>query len=302
MTLTIRTITGPDEIDLFNGLPYQLNAEVASDLEAGRRHPHWLWVALRDGRLVARAGFWSRPGDPEPMVTDIFDVAEDHDLDDGVRLLERAQSTLGVKPEFTRYVAPDWREAEPAPTLLRMHAIEKTGGRLFVERLRLHWPATAPLPASSGRLTFREPGGAEELIALMTRVMDGTLDAHGRDELTRQSAEQAARTQYQEELLRYPSPRSWWRVGVLPDGTPAGFVLPGHNGYNPIIAYLGVVPELRGRGLIDDLLAEGTRLLAAQGVPHVRAATDVGNVPMAAAFARAGYRVFQRQIDMVWDA
>jgi RimJ/RimL family protein N-acetyltransferase len=302
VTLTIRTITGPDEIDLFNGLPYQLNDEVAPDLEAGRRHPHWLWVALRDDRLVARAGFWSRPGDPEPMITDIFDVAQDHDLDDGVRLLERAQSTLGAKPEYTRFVAPDWRKSDPAPTLLRMRAVEKTGGRLFVERLRLHRAATAPLPAALSRMTFREPRDAEELIGLMTRVMDGTLDAHGRDELTRQSAEQAARTQYQEELLRYPSPRGWWRVGVLPDGTPAGFVLPAHNGYNPIIAYLGVVPELRGRGLIDDLLAEGTRLLAEQGVPHVRAATDVANTPMAAAFDRAGYRVFERQIDMVWDA
>ncbi|WP_051799589.1 GNAT family N-acetyltransferase [Catenuloplanes japonicus] len=300
MTLEIRTITGPEDVDLFNGLPYQLNDEVAKDLEAGRRHPHWLWVALRDGRLVARAGFWSRPGDPEPMVTDIFDVAEEQDLDDGVRLLERAHSALRSKPEYTRFVAPDWRETGPAPTLLRMHAIERLGGRLFVERLRLHWPATSPVPLPRGRLTFRQPRDAEELIGLMTRVMDGTLDAHGRDELTRQSAAEAARAQYHEELLRYPSPREWWRVGVLADGTAAGFVLPGHNGYNPIIAYIGVVPEQRGLGLVDDLLAEGTRLLAEQGVPHVRAATDVGNAPMAAAFDRAGYHVFQRQIDMVW--
>jgi hypothetical protein len=26
----------------------------------------------------------------------------------------------------------------------------------------------------------------------------------------------------------------------------------------------------------------------------------VGNVPMAAAFARAGFRVFERQFDMTW--
>jgi hypothetical protein len=30
------------------------------------------------------------------------------------------------------------------------------------------------------------------------------------------------------------------------------------------------------------------------------AATDVGNAPMAAAFARAGYVTFERQIDMTW--
>jgi len=41
-------------------------------------------------------------------------------------------------------------------------------------------------------------------------------------------------------------------------------------------------------------------LLAAQNVARIRAATDVGNAPMAAAFARAGYVIFERQIDMTW--
>jgi len=35
--LTIRPITGPDELDLFNQLPYQLNEELAADLRDG--HP-----------------------------------------------------------------------------------------------------------------------------------------------------------------------------------------------------------------------------------------------------------------------
>jgi hypothetical protein len=35
-------------------------------------------------------------------------------------------------------------------------------------------------------------------------------------------------------------------------------------------------------------------------VPRIRAATDVGDVPMAAAFALAGYVTFERQIDMTW--
>ena len=34
---------------------------------------------------------------------------------------------------------------------------------------------------------------------------------------------------------------------------------------------------------------------------RIRAATDVGNTPMAAAFARAGYATFERQIDMTGD-
>jgi RimJ/RimL family protein N-acetyltransferase len=109
-----------------------------------------------------------------------------------------------------------------------------------------------------------------------------------------------ALAQYHDEFERYTSPRDWWRIAALPDGEPVGFVVPAHNGYNPIIAYLGVVPAHRGRGYIHDVLAAGTELLAAQNSPRIRAATDVGNVPMAAAFARAGYVTFERQINMTW--
>jgi RimJ/RimL family protein N-acetyltransferase len=54
-------------------------------------------------------------------------------------------------------------------------------------------------------------------------------------------------------------------------------------------------------GYIDDILAAGTRILAAQDVPRIRATTDPGNVPMAAAFARAGWINFENSINMVWD-
>ena len=78
----------------------------------------------------------------------------------------------------------------------------------------------------------------------MTLVLDGTLDAHDRDDLTRMTPRQAAQDQYQSELERYASPHEWWRIATLPDGEPVGFVIPAHNGYNPIIAYLAVVPAI----------------------------------------------------------
>ena len=301
MTLHLRPLTGRAEIDLFNRFPYVLNTEIAADLEAGRRHLPWLWVAEEAGRVVARAGFWSRPGDAVPTYLDVFDLAPGH-LDAGVRLLTAALAALPLRPEYVRFVPPDWRDEPRSRREVedRMTALERTGARLFVERLRLQWQPGTPVAASTGRLTFRPADDPTELICLMAEVMEDTLDAHGREELTRMSAAEAARQQYDEELVRYPSPREWWRIACLPDGRPAGFVIPGHNGYNPIIAYIGVVPQQRGNGYVDEILAEGTRILAEQGVPRIRAATDVGNVPMARAFARAGYEVFERQIDMVW--
>jgi len=182
-----------------------------------------------------------------------------------------------------------------------MTALERLGARLFVERFRLEWPEGAPVPEPSGRLLFRTPRDEEELIGLMTDVLDGTLDAHGRADLARMTAREAAVAHYESELARYESPHDWWRVATLPDGEPVGFVIPARNAYNAIIAYLGVRPAHRGHGYVDEVLGEGTRVLAAEGVPRIRASTDLGNVPMARAFRRAGYVAFEHQIDMTWN-
>lgn len=302
--LTLRPITGPDELDLFNNLPYVLNGEVGGDLAAGRRRPEWLWLALRDDRVVARAGWWSRAGDRHPLVMDIFDI--DGGIDDGVQLLKTALAAVvpagATPPEYSRFLPADWRGDQHTRQAVhdRMGALERAGAKLFIERLRLEWRPGTPVAGHSGRLTFRPVRNPGELIELMALVLDGTLDAHSRDDLTRMTPRQAAQGQYRNEFERYASPRDWWRIATLPDGEPVGFVIPAHNGYNPIIAYLGVVPAHRGHGYIHDVLAAGTSLLAAQDIPRIRAATDVGNAPMAAAFALAGYVTFERQIDMTW--
>ena len=308
--LTIRPITGPDELDLFNQLPYQLNEELAADLHDGHRQPGWLWVALRDGRLAARTAWWARVGNEQPDALDILDLDDSgrpETVDIAARLLATAVAKVipeGTQPPYyLRFVDPDWRGA-PATrqaTEDRMAAASQTGARLFVERLRLEWQAGTPVPAPTGRLSFRPVTDPGELLALMTDVLDGTLDAHSRDDLTRMPPRAAAAKHYDEELALYTSPRHWWRIACLPGGEPVGFVIPAHNGYNAIIAYLGVVPAHRGHGYIADILAEGTRVLAAQDVPLIRASTDLGNVPMAAAFHRAGWVTKEHQIDMIWE-
>ncbi|MFI0895466.1 GNAT family N-acetyltransferase [Streptomyces sp. NPDC020983] len=308
--LTLRPISGAGELGLFSRLPYVLNGELAADLAAGRRRPEWMWVALRGDELVARVAWWARAAGDAPMFLDILDLAAGEDAGTGVRLLETAGAAVlpeGTRrPGYTRFVPPDWREdaAVREGVEERMRIVERTGGRLFVERLRLEWRRGTPVPEPAGRLAFRGVRDRAELVGLMTQVLDGTLDAHSRDDLTRMTAAQAAEQQYDEELERYASPREWWRVATLPDGgEPVGFVIPARNAYHPIIAYLAVLPAHRGKGFIDDVLAEGTRVLAAQDeadVPRIRASTDVGNVPMANAFHRAGYVTHECQIDMVW--
>jgi RimJ/RimL family protein N-acetyltransferase len=308
--LTIRPIAGPGELDLFCQVPYVLNEELADDLGSGRRQPGWMWVALQGGHLVARAAWWTGHEGSGPDALDIFDI--DHNaepaggVDIGVRLLMTAMAQVipagSSLPEYSRFVPPDWRDHMASRRVVEdcMAAIEQTGGQFFVERLRLEWRPGTPIPERTGRLAFRPADEHGQLVTLMTAVMDGTLDAHGQADLARMSPQQAAVRQYEDELMHYQSPRDWWRIAELPGGEPVGFVIPAHNGYNPIIAYIGVVPAHRGNGYAREILAEGTRILAARDVPWIRASTDLGNAPMADAFRRAGWSNFGRTINMTW--
>jgi hypothetical protein len=246
-------------------LPYVLNEELAGDLESGRRKPGWMWVALHGGHLVARAAWWTGHAGASPKILDIFDIVEHPEgVDIGARLLRTAMAEIipagSCAPEYSRFVPPDWRDHIASRRVVQepMAAIEQTSGRFFVERLRLEWHPGTPIPEPTGRLAFRPAEEHTQLVTLMTAILDGTLDAHGRADLATMSPKEAAVRQYGDELMSYESPRDWWRIAELPGGVPVGFVIPAHNGYNPIIAYMGVVPAYRGNGYVHEILAEGT--------------------------------------------
>src|ERR1700722_3216883 len=312
----MRPIRGREELELFCSLPYVLNDEIADDLDAGRRRLEWMWVALDAGRVVARAAWWGHADDTAPSVLDILDVldVEEHHRDlefDRVDVMTSLLCTATAavlpagasRPDYSRFVRADWREHEATSQGVadRMAALERTGARLLVERLRFVWHPGTPIAAPSDRLDFRTPRDAEELIMLMTLALEGTLDVHSRRDLTEMSARDSAVRHYEGGLAQYKSPRERWRVATLYDGEAVGFVTPARNDYNAIMAYLAVLPRRRGNGYADEILAEGTRVLAAQDVPRIRASTDLANVPMAMAFERAGWVNFERTIDMTWQ-
>ncbi|WP_017608758.1 GNAT family N-acetyltransferase [Nocardiopsis xinjiangensis] len=311
--LTIRPLHGTEEVELFNRLPFVLNPEIAADLGEGRRRTDWMWVALDDDRLLARLSFWRRgPKDTVPFLLDVLDVddtAEDLDRVAVLAQLLRAACDQvldpdGSWPEYLRFVDAGWREHTGLRRAVeeRMEAVSRMGGVPFVERLRYAWRAAkAPVPSVSGRLRFRGIRDEEEILGLMVRALEGTLDGHDRADLAGTGPKQVARDNFDDEFARYSTPRSWWRVATLEDGEPVGFVLPARNAKHPIIGYIAVLPEHRGRGYIDDLLAEGTRVLTEEGgESRVHAATDLGNVPMARAFDRAGYTTLSGVVTMVW--
>ena len=304
---TIRPLSGADELPLFNTLPYLTNHRFAEDLRQGMRRPQWLWAALVDGQVVARLGWWSTPDAELPLLLDVFDLLPGHEA----AARELAAAALAAvlpagttPPLFDRILPVDWRADNEVRTGIesRVRVLETTGARFFVERLRLEWRVGTPVPPPTGRLRFRPVAGEAELVELMERVLTETLDAHSRRDLRTMTPRETAQLQWDEEMSCYDSPRSWWQVAELPgSGQPVGFVVPARNHYAPIIAYIGVLPGHRGHGYVDELLAEGTRVLAEDGAELIRAATDVGNRPMAASFARTGYHTIQRVLMMSWD-
>lgn len=307
----MRPMSGHTELELFCQLPYVLNEELRDDLEAGRRHFAWMWVALRGDRVLARVAWW---GNPEERVPQLLDVLDADESVTGIDRVEIMTELLGVAmaevvpagsrpPEYSRFVPPDWRDHPTTATGIadRMAALERTGARPLVERLRFEWHPGTHIPASTRGVTFRPPLDNEEIIDLMTLALDETLDAHSRHDMNRMSPREAAVRHFEDELAAYKSPRAWWRVATRDDGEPVGFVIPARNHYNAIIAYLAVLPAHRGNGYVNEILAEGTDILAREDVPRIRASTDLANVPMAVAFQRAGWDNFERTINMTWQ-
>ncbi|CAM04008.1 acetyltransferase (GNAT) family protein [Saccharopolyspora erythraea NRRL 2338] len=297
--LVIRPLVA-DEGPLFESLPEAGLLGPASPIHtydvlvaAGEYRPEWTWVALREGAVVARAAWRGGTGLDVPFVLDALDFT---DFDAAVQLLR----TAPLRTEYTLVLPPDWRDVPAVKEAAdaRIAAATAAGLRFLVERHRYRWTPDHGLPPRPGRLEFRPESDDEVFLAAFRRVHEGTLDAHAR-RATDESGLDAAAREDLDLMLGMPSPRSWWRLAFTGDGELAGLSIPGRNQRDPIIGYIGVLPEQRGHGYAYDLLVEATHLLVAEGADRIAAATDTTNRPMAAAFARAGYPVTEHRIDFV---
>ncbi|MFE6968187.1 GNAT family N-acetyltransferase [Isoptericola sp. NPDC057653] len=271
--------------------------------EAAQRQyrPEWTWAAWGpDGRVLARALWWGQGDSAHPLALDCLAVADDVPAVDraslAAALLDAGHAAFleagaDAPPLYNLMKLPGgWREdpAHVAAVAWRQEAARRAGLTVEVERLQFEWTPEAPLPAAPERLVFSPEPDDEAFLAAMRRVAEGTLDAHTLESEAAHGPEATARESLEFYLDR-PGKREWWRLAHTPDGALAGLAIPSATPYARNVGYLGVVPELRGRGYVGEILAAITRFHAADGAERVTATTDLGNHPMAAAFARAGY-------------
>ncbi|MBL1115070.1 GNAT family N-acetyltransferase [Streptomyces sp. 110] len=263
--------------------------------QGGEYRPDWTWVALREGRVVARAAWWAGPEDSAPVALDWFDFAEG-EADAAAELLR----TAPLHTEYTLLAPPGWRDQPEvrAAAQARIDAAVAGGLKPLVERYRYEWTPECGLPERPGRLEFRPAPDDAAIEDVLRRIMPGTLDAHDRHAIERGGVEAAVR-ELLDVLSWFPSPREWWRLAWTPEGELVGIQMPAHNPNGPCVGYIGVVAEQRGHGYAYDLLVECTHDLVERGATKIAAATDQPNLPMAAHFARAGYPITQERIDLV---
>ncbi|WAP58876.1 GNAT family N-acetyltransferase [Streptomyces sp. S465] len=299
--LVIRALTEGDA-HLFNDLRVpalvgrgRFGHTYATVGQGGEYRPEWTWVALREGRVVARAAWWAGPKDSAPVALDWFDFAEG-EADAAAELLR----TAPLRAEYSLLAPPGWRDQPEvrAAARARVDAAVAGGLEFLVERYRYEWTPECGLPERPGRLKFRPEPEDAVIEEVLRRIMPGSLDAHDARAIARGGVEAAVR-----ELMDFfswcPSPREWWRLAWTPEGELVGIQVPAHNPSGPCVGFIGVVAEQRGHGYAYDLLVECTHDLVARGATKIAAATDQPNLPMAAHFATAGYPVTQERIDLV---
>ena len=256
-------------------------------LKTGSYRPEWTWLALDGAQVAGLAVWWGFPAGDRPLALDCLYAAPS--VADPVPMWTSLIRKVPPPVEYHIFVLPGERDNPEVSA--RLAAAAAAGLAKLTERFRYDWTADVPLPDRSTRLRFAADPDDEAFVEVFRRISEGSLDVATRSGIERIGARALA----EEDVAHYkmmPGPRDRWRLAYDAGGELVGCALPSANDGGPVVGYLGVVPEHRGHGYVDDLLAEITWLLAETDATCIRADTDTTNAPMAAAFDRAGYRVF----------
>jgi len=173
----------------------------------------------------------------------------------------------------------------------RRAIFEAAGLPLFQEKEGFLWtPEDSPAPPAEPRLTFRSVADVGDgfYAQTMSRCTEGTLDRQDR-----YYAALVGRDGWGPEMLNFltEADAPGWLLAYDAAGAVVGYVAIGAFGEETrgTIMHVGVVPEQRGNGYIDELLAAGNEAALHRGFATVLSDVDVLNAPMLAAMERAGH-------------
>jgi hypothetical protein len=284
----IRPLVAGEE-DLFDSMPDPLpqlrQVGYADGIAGGGYRPEHTWVALRAGRVVGRAAWVLPPGAAGAPWLERFDLDAEPEV--GAALLRAAHEALGGPRLYYAAMPAHWRRRPEVLAVVQapMAAARLAGLVERGERLRCSWTGT-PLPATSGRYTFRPATDAAEINAVVARIAEP-------DVLT---GMEVARAVGGVDLATDPlawltGPVSDWRIG-LDAGEPVGLVATAGQACYPLIAYVGLLDE----AVRAELLAEAVGVLADGGAREVIADVDAHRVAVLAELERTGFRQLRSRV------
>jgi ribosomal protein S18 acetylase RimI-like enzyme len=280
--------------------PYQgqLREYAKTLLQRGSTRLEWCLVGLDDGIPAARAALWALPGQAVP--TDIVLIAadwEDDELSGGHELLPEVHElarSLGAKA-LSHHVdsppgPPQWQESEDA----RIRLLVESGYELLRDGLRWMYSGS-PVPRQQSLVYRALPDvGEDAFVEAIASTYEGTRDSWINQTVDEHGAIGAARADFDDYRQMEHLPE-WWELAYTADGELAGVIMAARNPTTAVIAYVGVVPDHRGRGLAPELVQRGTEQLVASGSTEIGGDCDRDNVGMVKAFRRAGFEEAARR-------
>lgn len=288
-------------VDDFVGLPGDSEdyADAITGLwESGESRPAWCFLLEDEEGRVGRIGYRVAPttSDPSwlgslpPFELSTFGLQlpwEDDHVERGRRLLsESLRAIRGDVPEVLEVRIVN--ELHPHFEA-RRRLMEACGLRLFQEKQGFSWADDGTEIAVTNRLQFRSVAdiGVEAYRSVMAPCGEGTLDRNDRYYWEECGADNwaAQMTFYLEE-----ADVDMWLVGFSRDSAVGYVAVASDEDWGSTIVHIGVVPEHRGNGYIDDLIAAGTTAAQKAGIRKMLSDVDVLNRPMMEAMRRAGQR------------
>ena len=261
----------------------------------------WCILALQAGAPVARAALWALPGQPVPTDVVLIDTDwSEEDLSTGQALLTRVHEVaadLGADGLSHSVDSPPGAPQYQDNAEARIRLLERAGYELLRDGLRWTYSGSAPQgPGPGHSLDFRplQEVGEDAFVNAIAATYEGTRDSWINRSIEENGTLEAARADFLDYQAMEHLPE-WWELAYAGDGALAGVIMAARNPSTAVIAYVGVVPDQRGRGLASELTRRGTERLLEAGATEIRGDCDRDNVGMVKAFERSGYQQFARR-------
>ena len=259
--------------------------------EKGVSKPEWCFVHDDEGEFKAWIAYGNNPAWGEFFIFGLHLTWDENFLANGKELLEYSLDKIYQIDETKSIFADVSSVFEHKEKNMKVY--EEAAFTLIQEKMHFIFDNNHRLPILGSRLTFKNLNetGKEAFIKAIEIVSRQTLDRLDKYEIETKGPQKAAK-RYFDALERIEMNPERWLLAYDPES--GGFVglviVQKHDPASGMINYIGVAPEHRGRGYIDDLLAKGTSELLKAGYKSVIGEIDPLNYPVKKALFYMGFK------------